>query len=379
MKAVIFFPKLKDHEKRNKILESRGIFKLEGKLRTGFIPSPLVFLVFVFVPAFFCLSPITYAIGDYTATSQSKISVGGADRFILTAPANLGGQIYLEVWDEEDCQVKSKIWAKANTSEKAKQFTDMVDLELERNEDLVTLKMTTPHPAPWEGSNYGIEVSLYIFLPHNFSVETKTQGFDLDLSGPFTKVDVLNKYGDIQVSDVSEETNIAGAYDQVEVKNIQGEMNIETSYNSILAQDVDTKDNQANLKTSYGKINVERFEGQLEANTVYSNIYASDITLRGGRNEIKTVYSKIELDLTEIEDATLFINNTYGNIDVVASPDLSARLLLTVGRGGKIHANGIIIQPTELNKTTLEGICGDGDSEIEISIEGIGQIDLEGR
>ncbi len=348
-------------------------------MRTELSLSHLAFLVFVFIPVFFCLPPTTYAIGDYTATSQSRISVGGADRFILTAPANLGGQIYLEVWNEEDCQVKFKIWAKANTPEKAKQFTDMVNLDLERNEDLVTLKMTTPHPAPWEGSNYGIEASLYIFLPHNFSVETKTQGFDLDFSGPFTKVDILNQYGDIQVSDVSEETNITGSYDQVEVKNIQGELNIETSYNSILAQDIDTKDNQASLKTSYGKINVERFEGQLEANTVYSNIYASDITLRGGRNEIKTVYSKIDLDLTDIEDATLFVNNTYGNIDVVASPDLSARLMLTVGRGGKIRTSGIIIQPTELNKTTLEGTCGDGDSEIEISIEGIGQIVLEGR
>jgi len=353
--------------------------KPEGKLRTESIYSHLVFLVFVFFQMFFCFTAITFAVEDYTLTSQSKISVRGADRFILTAPANLGGQIYLEVWDEEDCQVKSKVWAKANTQEKAQQFTGMVDLALERNDDLVTLKLTTPHPAPWEGSNFGIEASLYIFLPRNFEVETKTQGFDLDLSGPFTKVSIQNQYGDIQVSDVSKETNITGSYDQVEIKNIQGELNIETSYNSILAQDIDTKDNQAYLKTSYGKINVERFEGQLEANTVYGNIYASDITLRGGRNEIKTVYSKIELDLTEIEDATLFVNNTYGNIDVVASPDLSARLLLTVGRGGKIHTSGIIIQPTELNKTTLEGICGDGDSEIEISIEGIGQIVLEGR
>jgi hypothetical protein len=355
------------------------MLKSEGKLRTESIQFHLLFSILVFIPTFFCFSANTYAIEDYTLSSSAVISAGGADRFILTTPANLGGQIYMEVWDQENCQVKFKVWAKANTQEKARQFTDMVDLSLERNEDLVTLKLTTPHPAPWEGSNFGIEASLYIFLPRNFEVETRTHGFDLDFSGPFSKVDIQNQYGNIQVNDVSEETNITGSYDQVEVKNIQGELNIETSYNSILAQDIDTKDSQANLKTSYGKINVERFEGQLEANTVYGNIYASDITLRGGRNEIKTVYSKIELDLTKIEDATLFVNNTYGNIDVVASPDLSARLLLTVGRGGKIRTSGIIIQPTELNRTTLEGTCGDGDSEIEITIEGIGQIVLEGR
>ncbi len=373
------FPKLLQGRNRIDEMRSIGMPKPEAKLRTEFVFSRLIFSSFVFLLFIFYLSTAAFGIEEYTLTSQSEISVGGASQFILTAPANLGGQIYLEVWDKENCQVKFKIWAKANTTEKAKQFTGMVDLDLERNEDLVTLKLTTPHPAPWEGSNYGIEASLYIFLPRNFSVETKTQGFDLDLSGPFTKVDIQNQYGDIQVSDVSEETNITGSYDQVEVKNIEGDLNVETSYNSILAQDVNTKDSKAYFKTSYGKINVERFEGQLDANTVYGNIYASDVTLRGGGSEFKTVYSKIDLDLTAIEDATLYINNTYGNIDVVVPTDLSARLMLTVGRGGKIKTSGIVIQPTELNKTTLEGICGEEDSEIEINIEGIGQILLEGR
>jgi hypothetical protein len=348
-------------------------------LRTEFFTTHLFISVFIVLLVVFGLSGITFGIEEYTVTSQAKVSAGGANKFRLTTPGNLGGQVYLEVWDEEDCLVKFKIWAKANTQEKAKSFTDMVDLDLEREEEVVTLKLTTPHPAPWEGSNYGIRASLYIFIPHDFTVQTKTQAFDLDLSGPIQKVDVQNQYGNIQISDVSEETNIAASYSQVEVKNIEGGLNIETSYNSILAQDTDTKDNKAYLKTSYGKINVERFEGELEASTIYSNIYASDITLRGGRNEINTIYSKIDLDLTEIEDANLYVNNTYGNINVVVPTDLSARLMLTVGRGGKMRTSGISIRPVELSQTTLEGVCSDGNSEIEIHIEGIGQILLEGR
>jgi len=250
---------------------------------------------------------------------------------------------------------------------------------LNREEEVVNLKLTTPHPAPWEGSNYGINATLYIFIPHNFTVETQTQAFDMDITGPIQKIDIQSLYGNIQVNDISEETNITATYGQVDVENVRGSLNVETSYNSISIRNVETKDEKALLKTSYGKIDVERFEGQLEASTVYSPIDASGITLIDGTNMFKTVYSKIDLDITEIKDAQLYVQNTYGNVNLVVPEDLSARLKFTVGRGSKIITRGIIVRPTVLNQTTLEGICGEEESEIEVDINGIGQIQLEGK
>jgi predicted membrane protein len=337
-------------------------------------PITIIFLLrILFVSPEFALSE------EFTETFQSKVSAGGASEFHLTTPANLGGQVYLEVWDEEDCQVKFTVWARAKTTEQAKKFTDMVDLELDREEEVVDLRLTTPHPAPWEGSNYGISATLYIFIPHDFKVETNTQAFNLDITGPIPTIDIQNQYGKIQVSDVSEETKISSTYGQVDLENIRGALNVETSYNSISLRHADTDDEKAFLKTSYGKIDVEKFEGQLDASTVYSSIDASDITLRDGRNEFKTVYSKIDLDITEMQDAQLYVQNTYGNVNLTVPEDLSAQLKFTVGHGGKIITRGIIIQPTVLNQTTLEGICGDEESEIEVDINGIGQIQLEGK
>ncbi|MFH1335110.1 MAG: DUF4097 family beta strand repeat-containing protein [Candidatus Zixiibacteriota bacterium] len=343
-------------------------------IASHFLPPILIILLGILIS-----SPIVLCSEEYTENSQAQVSAKGANGFRLITPANLGGQVYLEVWDEDDCLVKFKIWARADAQEKAKKFTDMVELELDREEEVVNLKLTTPHPAPWEGSNYGINATLYIFIPHNFTVETKTQAFDLDITGPITKIDIQNQYGNILVSDISEETSITATYGQVDVENVRGSLNVETSYNSISVRNVDTKDEKALLKTSYGKIDVERFEGQLEASTVYSPIDASDITLIDGKNEFKTVYSKIDLDITEMKDAQLYVQNTYGNVNLVVPEDLSARLKFTVGRGGKIITRGIIIRPTVLNQTSLEGICGKEESEIEVDINGIGQIQLEGK
>jgi len=344
------------------------------RIASYFLPTLLIILMGILI-----FSPPVLCSEEYTQNSQAQVSAKGANEFRLITPANLGGQVYLEVWDEDDCMVKFKIWARANTPEKAKKFADMVALDLDREKEVVNLNLTTPHPAPWEGSNFGINATLYIFIPHNFTIETKTQAFDLDITGPIQKIDIQSQYGNIQVSDISEETRITATYGQVDVENIRGGLNVETSYNSISVRNVETKDEKALLKTSYGKIDVERFEGQLEASTVYSPIDASDITLIDGTNMFKTVYSKIDLDIADIKDAQLYVQNTYGNVNLVVPEDLSARLKFTVGRGSKITTRGIIIRPTVLNQTTLEGICGEEESEIEIDINGIGQIQFEGR
>ena len=348
-------------------------------MKNHFIPSYFFPLMLIFLLGILIALPHVVCSEEFSETSQSEVSAKGASEFLLTTPANLGGQVYLEVWDEDNCKVKFTIWARANTQDKAKKFAGLVDFELDREEDVVYLKLTTPHPAPWEGSNYGINATLYVFIPHNLSVKTQTQAFDLDVTGPIPDINIQNQYGKIQVTDISEETTISSAYGPVDVEDVRGILNIETSYNSISVRHADTQDEKAILKTSYGKIDLEQFEGQLEASTVYSSIDASDITLRDGNNEFKTVYSKIDLDITEMQDAQLYVQNTYGNVNLMVPADLSARLKFTVGRGGKMITRGIIIRPTVLNQTTLQGTCGQGESEIEVDINGIGQIQLEGK
>jgi hypothetical protein len=181
------------------------------------------------------------------------------------------------------------------------------------------------------------------------------------------------------VEDVTENTRIVGPYNKVDIENIQGDLDVRTTYNSIFARNVNTKKGKALFKTIYGKIDLEDIRGQIEAETIYSPIYATDVTLLGGVNKIQTVYSGVDLELEEIEECELYVKNTYDNINVRIPEDISARLILTVDRGGKIHTTGVLITPTVLKKTRLEGICGQGESKIEIDIDGIGKILLEGK
>lgn len=315
---------------------------------------------------------------EYTRSASGNVS-GDIKKLQLYTPGNLGGAVTIQTGDDEECRVDLECWARAKNRRMAQEFTELVEMKLDMTDQVVTLRLTTPRSAPWEGTDYGIKATLDIYVPADIAVGTKTRGFVLDISGPLEDVSVENDFGEITVTDVSGRTDIAGTYNKVELEGLRGQVDVETSYNSIRAVDVDTKGRMASLETSYAGIRVEDLTGQLRAVTSYAPIQISGLELIDGRNQIATVHSKIDLGLTGMEKSQLVVTNTYGDVEINAPPDLSARLIFTVGRGGKIEANGILITPQVLQKIRLEGICGKGDSEIEADIQGIGRILLEGK
>ncbi len=347
---------------------------MSEKTKTRWFVCAALFFLF----AAFCLSDKAFSSDEFTRVGQAN-TTGTIKEFHLTAPANLAGRVNLEVGEEDVCSVEFECWAEAKNSKMAKEFTELVELHLETVDEVATLTLSTPRDAPWEGTNYAIRVNLDVYIPPDIVLETKPSSFELDITGPLKKAYIKNRYGNVQLEDVSEETDISGSYIQVEVENIEGPLDIETSYNSIRVRDADTRDGRAYLKTTYGKIEVEQFTGQLEASTVYSPIHCSGLSLLEGENQIRTMYSTIDLEIDQMEDCGLFVTNSYGNINLTVPEDLSARLRLSVGRGGKINTDRILIRPLVLDKTRLEGICGDGESNIGLQVNGIGRIQIEGR
>jgi len=337
-----------------------------------------LFIAILILVSIHSLSTVTIASDEYTRTAKANTS-GEVTEFLLTGPSNLGGSLTLQVGEEDQCSVDLECWGRARNLKMAKEFTELVEMHLETEDRVVTLSLTTPRKAPWEGTDYAIKANLEVYVPPDIAVEIRTKYFDMEISGPFRRVGVRNSYGEVQVMDVAEETTIDGSYTKVEAENIRGELDIETTYNSIRVEDVDTKGGEAFLKTTYGEIEVVNLVGTLDASTEYDPIHCSGLSLSGGENRIETVYSKIELEIEQMEDCGLSVSNSYGNIDLTVPDDLSAHLSLSVGRGGTINTRGILIKPLVLDKTRLEGVCGEGDSKIGLQVEGIGKILLEGR
>jgi hypothetical protein len=315
---------------------------------------------------------------EFTRSASGNVS-GEIKKLQLYTPGNLGGAVTIQTGENRVCLVDMQCWARAKNQKMAQEFTELVEMKLDITDQVVTLRLTTPRNAPWEGTDYGIKATLEVYVPSDIVVETKTRGFTLDISGPLEEVSVENDFGEITVTDVSGRTNIAGTYNKVELESLRGPVDVETSYNSIRAVDIDTEGGMAAFQTSYAGIEVEDLTGQLRAVTSYAPVRVSGLELVGGRNQIATVHSKIDVGLTGMEKSQLVLTNSFGDVNLQVPEDLSAQLIFTVGSGGKIETDGILITPQVLQKTRLEGICGRGDSEIEADVQGIGRILLEGK
>ncbi len=343
------------------------------KLTAVFLASVLTLASF-----FFQTEKKAYALETYSTQKELRVSSSGVETLKVRTPKNLSGEILLHTWGKPDILVKYEKEIRASNVEKAKEFAQMVDVDLEKLEDEAELEINTPFRAPWEGKSYQVNLNLEFFVPEDLDLEAYTSNFDLAIYGPLKKVDLSSSYGKVVVEGVKENTQIKTAYGEVNVADINGEVDIETSYKPIRAERIDTKGRSAFLRTNHEKIEIEKFKGALEVETSYAPIIAKKLSLIDGENRLENLHSEIELEIDSFSSSELEIDNSFGDVNISLPPNSSFELSLSVGAGGKIHTRGLVITPKLIERTRLKGICGEGESLIEVFVNGIGEINLQG-
>jgi hypothetical protein len=133
------------------------------------------------------------------------------------------------------------------------------------------------------------------------------------------------------------------------------------------------------LRTNYAPIEVSNISGEIICETNYYPISITNSDSNHGHSKIETSYAPIEADFRRLENCEMYILSEYNNIELKLPEDVSARLVASVNKGGKIHTRGIGIKPVQLDPNRLEGILGNGDARIELSVNGVGNIEIFGR
>ncbi len=348
------------------------------------------------------------------------IPAGGKTALEIRTPGNLSCEIIVRARSQSTVSVEFETWCKAGSGD-CRGYSELIDIRLDdeaRLPDGLRLRVLTPAKAPWEGTNQGVGVKLLVNVPLNFLVDSKSSFSTVKLTGPLSGAFIGNEYGDVSVSEVNGQVDINTSYSKielsrivgtinieagfsgieasdielrgargsfstsyapVELRNIKGSIEVNTSYNDIKIFRVDAGDGDVILRTSYGSISSADVKGELICETSYNTIDLRRLNLSRGENYIETKYSTIDVDIASLDDAQLSINNTYSNINVTLPQNVSAKVSLAVDRGGRIHTRGFPIKPISLDRNHLEGIIGDGRSLIEITVDGIGEINLSGR
>jgi len=313
----------------------------------------------------------------HEGSSTLRTSSSGATVLSVETPRNVGGDIRIQVWAKEEVVVEYEKKAKADTQNEAREFAEMIEFDLHKTGDMITLEVSAPRRAPWQGTDKSVRISLDIFVPEQFNLVSETIYFDYDVSGPLKNVDIKNGYGKVRVKGVVGETNIGTSYAGVEAEDLSGGVTIETSYGPIFLANVDAGDKTVFVETAYDKIDMTQVRGSIKARTNYSPILGNDLELLEGISSFETVYSKIDLRMKKLEDCDLYVENTYGNVYLRLPLDVSAQIRFSIDPGGRIETSRLPILVESIDQTSLEGTLGQGESKMEVEISGIGEILLE--
>jgi hypothetical protein len=378
--------------------------------------TQLLLIALIFAPAI--------AFGQVTTDATNGVLISntdGIDMLEIRTPDNLACDIDLIAQSQNNIEINYEKWTNVQSAEAKQRYFRLIEIYLDDNAQTsggLRLRVLTPTRAPWEGKDSGIRLRLRIKVPHNMKIDTKNSYSDIKLVGPLAGISVNNEYGSVLARDIKGEIVIKTSYSDVSLERVEGDIDVQTSYSGILARDITITNNMGLFETSYGSITLANIRGALEANTSYESIDASNlnapdgsivlrtsygkikadnisgelicetsynpielsnINFTHGVNNIQTRYAPIDIDMFKIDDAQLLINNTYNNINLILPSDISARLTLAVDKGGKIHTRGFAIKPLVMEKTRLEGLIGDGRSQVELNVDGIGEIDIESR
>ncbi len=306
------------------------------------------------------------------------LDVGDVDRFIFQADGGFSGNISLKS-AKTGHAMKYVLHFKAGSLEEAQRFADYIVLEQHKSGNDLHIAARASREAPWRGTDQSARIDLEVSLPESLVVELNAVYFDINITGPFKTARIINEFGRVRVSNVSDGLSVVTDNSYVRVSDIQGEIDVSTSNNKIHAENIDTRDKSARFRNEFGLIEVSRFTGVLECETSNGPLDVRGVSLTEGRSRLSTTYSAIDAELISLKGATLHIEDNFSNVSVILPEDTEVRFDINVDRGGRIYLSGIPVIPIELDRERLIARTDNPDSKISVELEGIGTVNVRGK
>jgi hypothetical protein len=320
--------------------------------------------------------------GRFMTETVREFTISGLNTIRITGPNNLGGSLTVTTHPGATARLDMVKVFKVGSEQTASEFDRDIDFGLDTAGTSLTITVHSEHGAPWEGSDQSARVELTLTLPPDMSLEFRGRFFDMDLTGPFRRVDVKTEYGKIKVADVSERVRLVGDYTAIEATRTRGEIIAQTSYADLVVRDaIPSVEHSARLLNQFGSIVIEKLAGAVVAETENAPIFLSDVVLLGSGSSLRAANAMIKADIKEFSNAQLDVSNSNGTVILKVPSSLSARLNCSVGAGGSISTSGLMVQthPDLIASDRLEGICGDGKGAIDVDVSGPGQIGIQGE
>ncbi|RKX26714.1 MAG: hypothetical protein DRP47_07770 [Candidatus Zixiibacteriota bacterium] len=306
-----------------------------------------------------------------------SVLIGNNSQVVIQSASTLAGTIQILTTTENMVTVEYYKKSKSVNKSRAIDHIDLVAVDLSCSPSGIRLQLRAPNPPPWNTSEATtLDISLYV--PAGSFLEIDASYFNLDITGPLTGVVVPSSLGRLKVTDVIGILDLTTANRHLTISNISGKISVETSNSTLEAHNIYSPENQAVFRNQGGDLNIDGFEGQISIKNSFGRIELIDFRPRGDRNIIRGKSAPIVIDIIDMNDEQIIVSNKFEDIDITVPSDLSAALSLSVDDEGKIEVSDLEFIADFVQKNRLSLIAGEGNSNVNCSVNGTGNIYIRG-
>lgn len=255
--------------------------------------------------------------------------------------SNISGDIEVKSWSENSVKIDALKVSRASTSQRAKENSDRVQIEVEKVGK--TLRIETKFPKRidrWFSGSMNVSVDYRLWIPEQASIEVKTVSGDIEAEGLGGLFEANAVSGDITAKKVDKGMAIETVSGDLQLEDINGDANLETVSGAII------------LNRIKGSVDAETVSGEIElrevsmARDVEAKTVSGDITYHGdinpqGRYTLKTHSGDVELMLPADAGFELEAETYSGHIDCDFKVSVTGRIKSrqisgTVNQGGAL-------------------------------------------
>ena len=250
----------------------------------------------------------------YTVEKVKKItksySVGTKEKLNID---NQFGKVQVNTWSKNEVKVDIEIKAFEENDSKAQALLNGVVIDEKRSGELISFKTNISNPEPsgrQDGNEIrkGVSIDYIIYMPDRNALS------------------ITNKFGNIQLPDLSGVVNIKNSYGSVVAGKLSNSLNsINVNYGS-----VNIVLGMGSINISYGNLKMSHAK-QINATVEFGSTKIEKLT---GGGKIDNKYGSLKIDELQSEFKNLIILVDKGSVSMGITPASNFNFDVTVNKGG---------------------------------------------
>lgn len=313
-----------------------------------------------------------------TSETRDSLRLDGEKLIEIRSSEGLIGRVTIIAAKSESVLLVHSRKAHTDRRSRAVDYLNLVALELTDTPQGARVEIKAPNPLPWDEDMESISVVAELIVPIGCEIEVDAPLFDVTAVGPLSSLIVPSSMGRLKASRITGNLELATVNQRVTIQDIEGDVSVSTSNATLLAKNIICREKPANFRNKQGDIRIQDLTGEMTVKTEFGRIRIDRFALVGSRSRIEGAHGPIDLDLLQLDDASLVVNNRSEDINLSIPSGVDASLMLVVQEDSEIVTNNFEFRTDLVENNRLKLVCGEGTASIRCAVRGEGNIFVTG-